>query len=283
MSWPTEAGSPRRKDLLIESLPGSSAAASEPFRFLVGPDKREFTMHTSVVAHQSRALSALVNGDFKEAVDGAVEWDDIDELTFSSFWQFAYAGNYNLPDELLTPSKAIYANDEPGPAEVEHPTFEEEVWGLRGLSVKKRKTTGRRQTVWSDFQSVWKVDMAAYDPPNRGNRKPVDDAAVLLHHARVYVMADRYGIPRLMALSFQKLHQSLVKYSISEENIGTIIEVLRFCCSELVPDKLRHLLAHYAACNIKTLWKREEFQELAEGCGTLSAALIGPLLRRIEN
>ena len=240
-------------------------------------------MHASVVAHQSRALAALVNGDFKEAIDGSVEWDDIDELTFSSFWQFAYTGNYDVPDELLAPSEVIYANDEPESPEVEHPTFEEEIWGRRCASVKKRKQTGRRQTAWSDFQGIWKVDMSAYDPPDRGNQKPVDEAAVLLHHARVYTMADRYGIPRLMALSFQNLHQSLVRYPIPDDNIGTIIEVLRFCCSELVPEKLRHLLAHYAACNIKTLWKREEFRELVEECGTLSAALIGPLLRRIEN
>ena len=104
--------------------------------------------------------------------------------------------------------------------------------------------------------------MSAYDPHRRENRKPVDDAEILLHHARVYIMADRYGIPRLMALSFQKLYQGLVKYPISEDNIGTTVAMLRFCCSELVPDKLKHLLAHYAACDIKTLWKREEFQEL---------------------
>lgn len=238
-------------------------------------------MHTSVVAHQSPARAALVTGDFKEAIDGSVEWDDIEESTFSSFWQFAYAGNYDVPDELLTESEVFYADDPV--LDHEHPTFEEEVWGLRFSSVKKRKTTGRKQTAWSDFQTMWKVHMSAYGPPNRGNRKPVDDAAILVHHTRVYIMADRYGIPRLMALSFQKLHQSLVKYPMSDDNTGAIVAVLRFCCSELMPDKLRHLLAHYAACNIKTLWKREEFQDLVESSGTLSAALIGPLLRRLDN
>lgn len=114
-------------------------------------------MHTSVIAHRSPAFAALVSGDFKEAVDGSVEWDDIDELTFTSFWQFAYAGNYDVPDELLTQPDVSYVDDDPELDVVEHPTFEEEVWGLRCSSVKKRKTTGRRQTAWSDFQSIWKV------------------------------------------------------------------------------------------------------------------------------
>lgn len=41
-------------------------------------------------------------GRFKEAVDGSVVWDDIDEKTFTSFWQYVYTGNYDIPEPLIT-------------------------------------------------------------------------------------------------------------------------------------------------------------------------------------
>lgn len=77
-------------------------ATSNLFRFLIGPDKQEFTIHSALVAHQSPVLKALVYGRFKEAMDCSVEWDEIDERTFVSFWQYVYTGEYDTPEPLPT-------------------------------------------------------------------------------------------------------------------------------------------------------------------------------------
>ena len=59
----------------------SSVAQSKPFKFLIGTDKKEFTIHSAFVAQQSKALQVVVNGPFKESTDGSVVWDDIEEDT----------------------------------------------------------------------------------------------------------------------------------------------------------------------------------------------------------
>lgn len=45
----------------------TSFIPSGQFKFLVGPQKKEFTIHASLVTAQSKALNALFNGDMKEA------------------------------------------------------------------------------------------------------------------------------------------------------------------------------------------------------------------------
>ncbi|MBE3041963.1 hypothetical protein IMZ48_05155 [Candidatus Bathyarchaeota archaeon] len=113
------------------------------------------------------------------------------------------------------------------------------------------------------------------------DRKPKDAAGIFIHHAKVYILADRYSIARLMDLSFHKLHQALVGYLDEGHRVEGIVGVLRFCCAGDAPEKLRQMMEHYAACNIKTLWGSEEFQELVEDCGSLSRDIIGRLIPRI--
>lgn len=67
---------------------------SVPFRFVVGPIKREFWMHRAIVAAQSPVLDRLVNGEFREAKDLHAELESVDEKTFYFFWQYAYGGDY---------------------------------------------------------------------------------------------------------------------------------------------------------------------------------------------
>ncbi|POR39025.1 Uncharacterized protein TPAR_00775, partial [Tolypocladium paradoxum] len=76
----------------------SSVISSKPFWFVVGPQKREFTIHSALVAHQPRALDTMVNGGMREAQDGYATWDHVDEQTFIRFSQYAYTGDYDPTD-----------------------------------------------------------------------------------------------------------------------------------------------------------------------------------------
>ncbi|KAK2134297.1 hypothetical protein NOF04DRAFT_1317639 [Fusarium oxysporum II5] len=84
----------------MERISKKSVATSKPFKFIVGPQRTEFTIHSALVGHQSPALLVLVNGQFKESSDCSVKWDDIDEIVFTSFWQFVYTGDYDTPEPL---------------------------------------------------------------------------------------------------------------------------------------------------------------------------------------
>ncbi|RYP75610.1 hypothetical protein DL771_002310 [Monosporascus sp. 5C6A] len=73
------------------------------FTFVVGPEGKEFTIHSGAVLHLSPYFETLINGSMKEAQDRRVIWDDIDEETFVTFSQFAYAGHYDTPDHPTSP------------------------------------------------------------------------------------------------------------------------------------------------------------------------------------
>lgn len=79
-----------------------SVAHSKPCKFLIGTDKKEFTIHSALVAKQSKALQVLVNGPFKESTDSSVVWADVEEDTFVSFWEFIYTEDYNIPKLFFT-------------------------------------------------------------------------------------------------------------------------------------------------------------------------------------
>ncbi|KAI9788409.1 MAG: hypothetical protein M1816_006934 [Peltula sp. TS41687] len=76
---------------------------STPFKFLVGPDRKPFTVHAALVAHHSKPLGALINGGMQESKEGCAVLEDVDEHTFVRFSQYAYTGNYTeaWPANLL--------------------------------------------------------------------------------------------------------------------------------------------------------------------------------------
>ncbi|KAI6314689.1 hypothetical protein MCOR29_007292, partial [Pyricularia oryzae] len=77
--------------------------------------------------------------------------------------------------------------------------------------------------LWDDFVRSWRMDLSVFtkkDTFDTGGGPGVD---TLIHHGRVYVLADRYGIGRLMDVSLQKLHQTLVKSKVPETNLNDIV------------------------------------------------------------
>lgn len=70
---------------------------------MVGPDQKGFIVHEKVISSLSKPLKALLTGSMKEAKEGRVVWDDVDEQTFVRFSQWAYVGDYDAgaPDIYL--------------------------------------------------------------------------------------------------------------------------------------------------------------------------------------
>lgn len=81
-----------------------SVFRSKQFVFLIGELQAEFTVHAAIIAKQSKALDALINGSMKEAFSGKAIFEDIAEDTFIRFCQFAYTGDYTTPDFIHIPA-----------------------------------------------------------------------------------------------------------------------------------------------------------------------------------
>ena len=55
---------------------------------------REFLIHKGILGCLSPPFNAMINGQMKEAVEGYVVWDDVQEDIFMRFAQFIYTGSY---------------------------------------------------------------------------------------------------------------------------------------------------------------------------------------------
>ncbi|PHH79274.1 hypothetical protein CDD80_5269 [Ophiocordyceps camponoti-rufipedis] len=233
--------------------------ATPLFRFVVGPDKRNFHIHSTLVARQSPVLDRLINGDsFKESKDQEVIWKDVDEKTFVRFCQFAYTGNYDGP--TLRENKATLDKDR------------ENFISQTNQAVKMRPAN--TPSSGTDRQK-------ATSAPQTNTKQHLDDFKDLFFaHARLYIFADCYQIKKLTDVSFARLRQTLKSYSFVSVD-PAVMELYRFSFQEKIPETLRKLMAHYASHHIRQLWEHVEFQGLVKEFQELSASLVGymvPLL-----
>ncbi|KAH7169744.1 uncharacterized protein B0J16DRAFT_419312 [Fusarium flagelliforme] len=296
----------------MERVSKKAIATSKPFTFLIGADQTEYTIHSALVAHQSPVLSAMVNGLFRESLEYSVKWDDIEEIVFNSFWQFVYTGDYDNP-EPFPPTAVTLKEEEPKPddsdqppavptldesaedapieevlAEADEPAAEpdavpeappDDISFPPAAKEKKTETAAARKiSLWIDFLFSWDYPRQPFD----FDVTLRDCANPLVHHAKVYTLADRYAVTRLIEISCTKLHQSLTVLPISKEANNDVVELVRYAFEELVPDRLRDIVVHYITCVVEHMWKIEEFQELVGNHGSLSKALIGTMLLRLD-
>ncbi|RKL28155.1 hypothetical protein BFJ72_g12615 [Fusarium proliferatum] len=291
-------------------------ATSKPFRFLIGPLQTEYTIHSALVAHQSPALAAMVNGKFQESRECCVKWDDVDEIVFNSFWQFVYTGDYDTPEPLPpaqrtsgmedhksdtsekpAEAEAVTDPEEPETEEQEPHDPEEEFgsgseyteiswpyisWVPRALSPisaigQEKKTSVGKSLIWCKFLHSWEIQPKTID----ANISLKDQANTLVHHAKVFTLADRYGVKRLAEVSQRKLYDELTDLRTKGRDYTNIVELVRYTFEDLVPDQLRDMVVEFSACVVEKLWGYEEFDQLLEKHGILSKALIGRLLYRL--
>ncbi|KAK4234048.1 hypothetical protein C8A03DRAFT_47531 [Achaetomium macrosporum] len=261
----------------MEQIRWEDIASSKMFRFSVGPQKREFTMHSALVAHQSPALKTLVaNTQFKEAREAHAELEE-----------YAYTGDYHAAVEGVscvnedTDKKDATSIDQRGRRPHIRPAAPSSILTSRGhISGQSRKNKP-----WEIFDTIVKQMCRSTSP--RGH-VAVDAVALdhgaegFLRHVRVYLFADCYGIKRLMDLVLCKLGQALRSFPLGGERVEDIIALLRYCYDNAAPERLRSLLVLYTACNVQELWKTNTFKALLEAHDELSVAVIESLVERLN-
>ncbi len=239
-----------------------------------------------------------MNGPMTEAQKRLATLDDVREDTFSLFCQFAYIGDYETPscDNLENASSeasgALAISDalattsvapaEPAP-DLEPPAPLDELqfdWGGGyGRSGKKSKKLSRKASLRESFEKQ------EYRPTVSGqlfvdacsiqaNGGPEEDfTGVFLAHARLYALAEKYGVEDLKELVLHKIHKTLVSFTLHETRIGDVIELAQYVYStENIPDRdqqvdaLRALVVLYMVCEMDALSGSEKFLSLLE-CG----------------
>ncbi|KAL6890846.1 hypothetical protein GGI43DRAFT_208445 [Trichoderma evansii] len=268
-----------------------SITSSPPFTFVVGPDQKEHTIHAALVAHQSAALAALINGGMKESIERRVIWKEISEEVFIRFSQFVYTGDYDEvpPSERevkavtpcrVAPSRVIYPSRFSG--------LDVDLHLLRGnprSRGSKNNGVEEKRPLWDRFLELYPLPPSrpAFTPPSAS----YDYTDVFLCHTRMYIFADYYGIDPLQILALHKLRLALIPFTLYVENCSDIIQLVRNCFEQTVDkggqvDRLRSLVCLYTACKVEDLWTNPEFRDLTKTLPDFSEGLITAMLEQLD-
>lgn len=148
-------------------------------------------------------------------------------------------------------------------------------------------TRSKKSELWTAFRNKTYPNFVSTFRPRKNRESCEDYTEVFLCHARLYVFAEKYDIEPLRNLCLHKLQDTLVKFTLYEERVGDIVELMRYAYSNTADrsgsmDGLRSLLAHYAACVIEDLAQSDKFELLFEEFGSLARDLVHYLLKRLD-
>ncbi|TAQ85295.1 hypothetical protein B7494_g6393 [Chlorociboria aeruginascens] len=151
--------------ILISAAPtnkpiGALIINSRLFKFTVGRTSdngaTEFFVHEEAIAQLSRPLHNLVRGDLSETQAGCTIWEDVSKETFERFVQFAYTGDYSVPQtekrkgivkqDTVEDDTAFPPQEVEGEPEVNYFGIENNNWGSLAISKKPKKK------LWKDIR-----------------------------------------------------------------------------------------------------------------------------------
>lgn len=248
----------------------------------------------------SAPLAVLMNGSMREAIDGAAPLYDVDEQTFVRFCEYAYMGDYTPAQQqpVLTSSKFDWGGSLTSEASFEASSKKKKKKGSSKLiyfgedeahcGQCNRETP--TENLWNEFQRRTYSVVSPKFRPREHMAEYEDNAGLFICHARVYVFADTYDIAELCSLSLDKLHQALCSFEIVADQMGKVIDLVRFSyCNDNTRDNevgqdidsLRRMVVHFVVCVFMTIVKDDGFLGLMEEGGCFVRDLTGLLGERI--
>lgn len=182
-------------------------------------------MHAQPLARLSRALDTLIsNSETKASV---IDWKDTDEETFLRFCEFAYVQDYSPPrfstGDSREPSQDAYGRQlfqSPGSTPGKGITFD------KFYPVPSSNKSFRQQ-----FEPTYNSPIL--DPSGHGqvladNWHLRDFEPVLIGHARLYLLADKYDVPELQNLVLHKLYHTMEKSELHENQVAGVLKLVQF-------------------------------------------------------
>ncbi|KAJ5938127.1 hypothetical protein N7454_004469 [Penicillium verhagenii] len=173
------------------------------------------------------------------------------------------------PDEPEPETPAPDAEPEVPPPEdacddPEIPYKERSVW------TRQLCGTFERNLVVPSSHSTY-LNYAFTPPQNTGSWE--DFTPVFLEQARLYVLADKYGIDSLCELVLSKLHRTLETFKLYDTGVSGVIELVRFVYMNTRPtygkkiDAMRNFVMRYVVSVLGQIGENVYFRELLEEGG----------------
>ncbi|KAK7957986.1 hypothetical protein PG988_012834 [Apiospora saccharicola] len=262
---------------------------SRPITFVVGANKTEFTAHAGVLTRVSDPIEVLLDGHMKEAKEGRVTWDDVDDETFVRFIQWAYTEDYSTaePDILLDASNiqigASAGSSTSKPQQAEKPLHSVQD---RSVDTASQTTQGgvRSGDMAKQFTTSTDYALAYIDFEPRINSEGCEDyTKVFFCHASLYIIADKYDITPLSELSMHKLYATLKAFKLYSSRVSNILSLAELVFENTCDgDKMRTMIVHYCACIVEDLTKCEKFHLTLQAYPDFSSALITKMTERLD-
>jgi len=214
-----------------------------------------------------------------EGLAGETKWEDVNKGTFIRFAQFAYTGDYSAPKII---AKSFAQPEMASPLREEY--FQ---WG-KGASMKKvaRKHISRSPSPTPRFEALiyslpkprFNFEDTCDTVISEGPNENIDE--ILLIHASLYVLAEKWGIDKLKRITLFKIHKTLSLFNLDTPKLQHVIRFVRYAYSdETTPDletkidDLRELICQYLAANAKFISRDATFLALIEEGGPLARDL----------
>jgi hypothetical protein len=237
----------------------------------------------------------MQGGTFTESKAACTTWKDVSKETFGRLVQFAYTGDYSVPEavprevgetskkEELAIDAGLLTETYPEPVEESEQskvlaTVYYDSWGNIVQPRQRKKKTTRLPTCWNDFDAL----THPIQKP-RNSYTDCEPAAtflashsyfnVFLCHAKLYIPGDLWLLDSLEDLALHKLHKTLCVFQFNDKNSGDVIELAR--CAYTDEGKggeegigaLRNLVCKYMTINSVVLTVDRGFMDFLEGGG----------------
>ena len=284
------------------------------FIFEVGGNR--FTVHRDLVARNSEALKAMMEGGMQESRKGSAPLQNTDELTFGRFVEFMYTGDYNPAEPVDRSATPLAVEGETNGAECSPPAVGVDApagnfWGDGAIrspeagdwptdpqtappltfelcnQMSSRKKA--RKTVSTRLERAsLKSDIRVQDPlPTQSLFETdggwnLDYLPLFLSHSQLYVFADTYGIPYLQNLAAARLNDALSRFRYSQNSNTDVVQLVSYAYENTTDrsdgvDNLRMVVTHFCATNIGKLRTSKNFLGLLENGGPFVPALVSKM------
>lgn len=122
----------------------------------------------------------------------------------------------------------------------------------------RKASAARKQQLIERFNSKIYPGPRIAPPTEFSARKNKDSSEdysdVLLCHARLYVLSDKYLIPELQKLAIHRLHATLKKFVLYPSRLRDIVMLVKYVFVNTKPkDEICDMLSLYCACIMKSL------------------------------
>lgn len=101
---------------------------------------------------------------------------------------------------------------------------------------------------------------------------------VFLSHARLYILADKYGVNRLRRLALARLHRTLTHYVVHRDRVSDLVALAQeIFDNTMETDEARSLIVNYFVCFIEDIQNSPELEDALRRGGDFPAILISTM------